>query len=164
MAFSFALVSGAPALTSGTPAFRPDKAKVHTVRNDRGGYLLKYALRVKRFEQGGTHVRFAGRCDSACTLYLTLPKSRSCITRGASFGFHLPYGSSSRGNHLAAEFMMKQYPSWVRSWVRSNGGLKNRTKTMSYAYASQFIPTCPETRKTPRMVKAKIWNARYGGR
>lgn len=113
-----------------------------TIRNDRGGQVINYALKMLRMKEAGRSVRFSGRCDSACTLYLALPRSKTCIAQGASFGFHLPYGASSRGNQIAARYLLSSYPGWVKSWIRSKGGLNGRIKTMSYAYASQYLPTC----------------------
>lgn len=113
-----------------------------TIRNDRGGQVISYAIRMLKLKQSGRTVRFTGGCDSACTLFLALPRSKTCISSGASFGFHLPYGASGRGNATAAKYLMSSYPGWVQSWLRSQGGLSGRVKTMSYAYASQYLPTC----------------------
>jgi len=116
-----------------------------TIRGDRGGQVIQYALQMKRLERSGSKVRFAGRCDSACTLYLALPRSQTCVMSGATFGFHLPYGVSREGNRIAANYMMRNYPGWVKSWIRANGGLNGRIKTMSYSYARQYLPTCAGT-------------------
>jgi hypothetical protein len=116
-----------------------------TIRGDRGGQVIQYALQMKRMERSGSKVRFAGRCDSACTLYLALPRKQTCVMPGASFGFHLPYGASRDGNRIAASYMMRNYPGWVRSWIRANGGLGRGIKTMSYSYARQYLPTCAGT-------------------
>lgn len=111
-----------------------------TIRNDRGGYLVEYAIQRRAIERSGRRVRFAGKCLSACTLYLSIPKS--CISRGASFGFHLPYGSSKNGNAHAASFLASAYPGWVRKWISQNGGLGQRMKVMPYEYAARHIPPC----------------------
>lgn len=113
-----------------------------SIGSDRGGYVINYGLHMLRWRRNGTQVRFRGRCQSACTLYLGLASSQTCISPGASFSFHLPYGSSKRGNRVARDFMMRNYPGWVRSWIRSRGGLTGRMKTMSYGYASRFIKPC----------------------
>lgn len=113
-----------------------------SIGSDRGGYVINYGLRMLRWRRNGTQVRFSGSCQSACTMYLGLAASQTCISPGASFSFHLPYGSSKRGNRLARDFMMRNYPGWVRSWIRSQGGLNSRMKTMGYGYASRFIKPC----------------------
>lgn len=113
-----------------------------SIGSDRGGYVINYGLRMLRWRQNGTKVRFSGRCQSACTLYLGLASRQTCISPGASFSFHLPYGASSRGNKIARDFMMRNYPGWVKSWIRSRGGLSGSMKTMGYGYASRFIKPC----------------------
>ncbi len=118
-----------------------------TIRNDRGGQVIHYALKMLRLKEAGHSVRFSGRCDSACTLYLALPRSKTCVSPGASFGFHLPYGASRAGNQVAAQYLLSSYPGWVRSWIADKGGLKSQIKTMGYGYASQFLPTCKQPDK-----------------
>lgn len=113
-----------------------------SIGSDRGGYVINYGLRMLRWRQNGTQVRFSGKCLSACTLYLGLASRQTCISSGASFGFHLPYGASGRGNRIARDFMMRNYPGWVKSWIRSQGGLSGSIKTMGYGYASRFIKPC----------------------
>ena len=113
-----------------------------TIGNDRGGHVIKYALRMMKMRQSGANVKFNGRCDSACTLYLALPNSRTCATSNASFRFHLPSGTSQRGVQVARNYMMKNYPGWVRSWINQNGGLSNRLMTMNASYAQKFIGSC----------------------
>lgn len=133
-----ALVTVGAATTASTAGARP----VIHISNNSGGQIAHYALRVSTARQAGAKVVFAGRCDSACTLYLSLPKRHTCIQPGAAFGFHLPYGASQRNNKVAAKYLLRKYPSWVRSWIAAKGGLTSSLKTMGYAYASRFIPRC----------------------
>jgi hypothetical protein len=119
-----------------------DYSQSVSIRSDRGGVVINYGLRMLRWRQNGTKIRFSGSCQSACTLYLGLAPSQVCISPGASFSFHSPFGASSRGNRVAQAFMMQNYPGWVKSWIRSQGGLDVRMKTMSYGYASRFIRVC----------------------
>jgi hypothetical protein len=113
-----------------------------SIGSDRGGYVANYGLRMLRWRQNGTKIRFSGRCQSACTIYLGLAPSQVCISPGASFSFHSPFGASARGNRVARMFMKRNYPGWVRSWINSQGGLSGSMKTMSYAHASRFIKPC----------------------
>jgi hypothetical protein len=112
------------------------------IGSDRGGVVIQYGLRMLRWRQNGTRVRFSGACQSACTLYLGLASRQICIAPGASFGFHSPFGATGRGNAIAQSFMMRNYPGWVRSWIRGQGGLSSSIKTMGYGYASRFIEPC----------------------
>jgi hypothetical protein len=113
-----------------------------TIREDTGGNVILYALRMRKLLEKGTQVRFAGKCQSACTLYLGLSLEQTCINNGATFGFHSPYGVSGRGNRVAQDYMMRNYPEWVRLWIDSRGGLTRRMKTMPYDYASIFLKQC----------------------
>jgi hypothetical protein len=119
-----------------------DFSRSVSIGSDAGGVVINYGIRMLRWRQNSTKVRFTGACRSACTLYLGLASSQTCISPGASFGFHSPFGASARGNSVAQSFMMRNYPGWVRSWIRSQGGLSGRIKTMSYGYASRFIKPC----------------------
>ena len=112
------------------------------VSGENGGKIIKYAIKVKRLENSGKLVQFAGTCNSACTLYLGLPRHQTCISPGAKFRFHMPYGVSGKGREAAKDYMMRSYPVWVRSWIRRSGGLTNRTMTMNYDYASRYIRPC----------------------
>ena len=142
-----ALVSASAAGELLRPRISLGTANVKTISGDRGGYVIDYAIRALKMRRSGTFVRFNGSCDSACTLYLSMPRSKVCITQSASFGFHLPYGVGARGNQVAANFMMKNYPGWVRGWIAKRGGLKSSIATMTYADASRFLPTCPSQQR-----------------
>lgn len=117
-----------------------------TIRNDRGGYLIEYALRMLRFKESGARVHFNGNCASACTLFLALPQEQTCITQRAEFRFHAPSGAGQRGNLFMLHYLLASYPDWVRDWLRENGGLSHRLVTMDYEYASRFLPPCPAKR------------------
>jgi hypothetical protein len=127
---------------------------VTKISNDRGGYVIQYAMRLQKLKQAGTSVQFAGPCLSACTLYLALPTSQTCISRRASFSFHAAYGAGPRGNAIATSYMFNKYPGWVRSWISSKGGLSRRLITMPYGYASKYMKPCETAtaiaEKTPR--------------
>jgi len=117
-------------------------AREFVVKNDSGGYVVAYAMRVAKLKQDKKTLRFAGRCDSACTMYLGLPRSKVCLETGAYFRFHRPIARSSATVAAATDFLMRSYPAWVRQWIAANGGLTSSLKTMNYNYASKFLPTC----------------------
>lgn len=113
-----------------------------SIANNSGGMIVKYALKTAQFRRTGTMVKFSGRCDSACTLFLSLPKHQTCVSPGAYFRFHAPAARSSRSARMAKSYMMGKYPGWVQSWIYRNGGLNGRLITMDYAYANRFLPSC----------------------
>lgn len=113
-----------------------------SIFNNSGGVIVLFALKVAEYRDAGMLVKFSGKCDSACTLFLSLPKQQMCINPGAYFRFHAPSARSSRSERSAQAFMMTKYPVWVRSWIQGRGGLSSRLFRMDYAYASRFIPSC----------------------
>jgi len=112
------------------------------IGTNHGGQVLGFARQALKWKRNGTRVRFSGRCASACTLYLSLAPKKMCITPSASFHFHAPYGANAKGNRGAKAYMLRTYPSWVRSYISNKGGLSSRMISMNYGYASRFIKTC----------------------
>lgn len=113
-----------------------------SIGNNSGGQVISFGLQMLKWKRAGHRVRFSGRCASACTIYLALPSKNMCISPGASFHFHSPFGGNSRGNKVARSYMLRNYPGWVRAWLNRNGGLGSRLVAMNYSYASKFIRPC----------------------
>lgn len=107
-----------------------------------GGSVGVYVRKVASYQKAGTKVRFAGRCDSACTLLLALPRHNTCISPGAYFRFHAPTARNSRMARLTHLLMMRKYPIWVRSYLVKRGGLTRSLVTIDYSYASRFMKRC----------------------
>lgn len=131
----------APAATEGQLPVLSGRKSV-SISNNSGGVIGSFALQAAEFQAAGTLVKFSGRCDSACTLFLSLPREQTCIGPKAYFRFHAPSARSSRLARTAQSYMMANYPEWVRSWIEQKGGLSRLLFTMDYAYASRFIPSC----------------------
>jgi hypothetical protein len=112
------------------------------VASGAGGSVVEFARRASTARATGATVQFTSRCQSACTLYLSVPRDYTCIMPGASFTFHRAYGSTRQFNQWATDYMFDRYPAWVRSWIAAHGGLTDRLLRMDYSYASRFIPTC----------------------
>lgn len=148
------LIAGAfLALSGGAFAHQLGTQSVPVVATGPGGNLVEYARQVSVLRSEGAPVQFIGRCGSACTLYLTLPTSQVCLWPGARFEFHAAYGASRDFNRWGSEYMMDRYPQWVQTWIRSRGGLTNELLSMSYAYASQFVPACDPTVATEQVAR-----------
>jgi hypothetical protein len=153
----------AVALLLGTANIQPSyagnkagSARYVTVSNNAGGHVIHYARQVLVWKKVGAQVRFSGRCASACTLYLSLNPRNMCIAPGASFHFHAPYGAGSRGNSGAKSFMMRSYPSWVRSWINKRGGLTSRLIAMDYGYARRFVRECSVVKAQRHQARNRI--------
>jgi len=123
-------------------SFIQDKLDVVTIIDDHGGYVIDYMIRVMELRETKQEVRFAGRCDSACTLLLGLPKDQTCLGPGAYFRFHAPLAPTDVDAELVGQAMMSKYPSWVRTFINDHGGLTNQLVTMDFEYASRFVRMC----------------------
>ncbi len=119
-----------------------DARPIVEIRDDSGGNVAEYALRLYELQATKQPVRFVGRCDSACTLFLALPAEETCITEGAYFRFHAPSGPSASASAQVEAYMMHKYPKWVRAWIVAQGGLTDAIAIMTYDYANAFIRTC----------------------
>jgi hypothetical protein len=120
-----------------TPAFAA------TIDDDRGGRLQEYAYRAQRYRQSGEQVRIMGLCGSACTLYLSVPNL--CLGPRARLLFHtLQEGLEKDAPPApwATEWIMKEYPDWVRDWIAQQGGLSREIMEMPHAFAANFLEKC----------------------
>ncbi len=126
------------ALTISNPA----NSEIITIKDDSGGIILDYAIKLAAYREDGDNIQFVGRCDSACTLLLAMPSAQACITKNAYFRFHAPFGVSSQHEKIALTLLYNKYPVWVRDWIDNNGGLTNNFITMDYDYAKKFVTPC----------------------
>lgn len=131
---SVCLVSVMPALS-----FVPQNLEI---RADFGGEISLYGARVASARERNASVKFGGPCESACTLYLSLPADQLCITKDARFGFHAASGSSKAASETASAFLMAKYPRWVTAWIKRNGGLDAEMIYMDHSYAAKHIDYC----------------------
>jgi hypothetical protein len=113
-----------------------------SIANNSGGVIAQYAITAADYRNSRTLVKFMGRCDSACTLFLGLPASQTCVAGAAYFRFHAPFGVSDHAQQLAQNYLMSRYPRWVRQWINQKSGLTHQLITMDYNYASRFMRTC----------------------
>jgi hypothetical protein len=110
------------------------------IRQDNGGKLIDFLMRMEDYRDSGRQVRFLGECNSACTLFLALPNK--CVGPDASFGFH---AASSKYPHVArkgTELLMDHYPQWVRDYITMLGGLGPNWIVMPASWAQRYIPAC----------------------
>lgn len=82
----------------------------------------------------------AARAIAPATSFMSVPDA--CVTPRARFGFHAPYNAGPAGDAAAKEFLLRQYPSWVRLWISDHGGLTSHHIVMDYAYARKHMRTC----------------------
>lgn len=58
------------------------------IHDNRGGNVVQMIARRNELEASGRPIRITGRCNSACTMLITLPNA--CLDPNASVGFHAP--------------------------------------------------------------------------
>jgi hypothetical protein len=77
-----------------------------------GGSAKTFEQHVARFRQSGEQFRIRGHCQSACTMFLSLPNV--CIEPGAELLFHA-------GKHgFATAMMINSYNSRLRKYLREH--------------------------------------------
>jgi hypothetical protein len=112
------------------------------IAGDTGGNIVKYALQAAAYKSARSTLQVNGNCDSACTIYLSLPANQICVTPTANFRFHAPMAANKRAALAAHDFVRGKYPKWVTAWIDSNGGLTAKLITMDFAYARKHLPVC----------------------
>jgi hypothetical protein len=101
------------------------------IANDRGGQIGRYVDRFEKLRASGQTIIIDGLCASACTIVLgTIPYDRICVTPNANLAFHAAWDFGTRGraipNPAATRELFSMYPSQVRRWIASRGGLTPR--------------------------------------
>jgi hypothetical protein len=116
----------------------------YIVSEDSGGEIIRYLFKVAQVRETVARVKIAGRCDSACTLFLSLTQDKLCLTPQAYFRFHLPLAEDAETVREAEHVLLMKYPEWVTSWIAAKGGLTQDLITMDYETARQHVPTCED--------------------
>lgn len=100
---------------------------------DNGGKVWTYAQRAKNAS------RINYTCKSACTLALSNP--RTCVGPDAVFVFHA-VSNAGRHNRRLTQWLIDRYPTAIRSWIRSRGGLTSRAITLRGAEMLKRVRRC----------------------
>lgn len=94
------------------------------ITSDPGGNLQTYQAAVESVRRSGEKVIIDGACNSACTLWLSLPASQICVTPRAVFGFHAATNSDTGlPNPSATDALWHSYPARVQIAIGKRGGL-----------------------------------------
>jgi hypothetical protein len=108
------------ALTALALTLTASSALANTSRGfETGGKFTRFDPVVAEYNQTGAPFRIVGRCNSACTLFLSI--RNVCIERNAIFGFHA--GNDGKGNISlsATRHMQNAYNPKLRRFVIENG-------------------------------------------
>ena len=139
------------------------------ITNDRGGQIGRYVDRYEKLRASGQAIVIDGLCASACTIVLgTVPHDKICVTPNAEFGFHAAWDFGKRGrvipNPEATKELFSMYPSQVRRWIASRGGLSARTIFLRGRQLAAMYRACdggPQD-ATTRRIKGSVLS--YPGR
>jgi hypothetical protein len=101
------------------------------ITNDPGGQIGRYVERYEQLRASGQTVILDGLCASSCTLVLgAIPYEKLCVTRNANLAFHAAWDFGAHGRAItnpgATRMLYSMYPSQVRRWIASRGGLSPR--------------------------------------
>jgi hypothetical protein len=124
----------------------PAQAEVRILASP-GGQVGPFLDLFERMRDSGERVVIDGPCLSACTLVLSMvPANRICVTRRAILGFHAARSIDQRGRMYAepeaSELVLEAYPSPVRGWIRSRGGLSSRLLLLRGRELAAIYPSC----------------------
>lgn len=141
---------GAAMLASCTTTTQASKSYSRTfqIHRDYGGYVLDYEIKKEEYKRTNVYIEFMGNCESACTMYLGLPKDRICVGPNAKFGFHRPYVEGRNDpiqDKKAEAWLIKRYPKWVRKWIKSTGGLKKDIVYIPDSIVRENVRACDTT-------------------
>lgn len=127
-----------------TPAAaRPEPIVIH---DNRGGNVLQMIQRRTELEASGRPVRISGRCNSACTMLITLPNA--CLARDASVGFHAPrLPGTDIIPPIVDQLMALHYRNGILE--RWNAEWRHSLKIQKIS-AQEYVRLDPQTRLCPR--------------
>lgn len=135
-----AALFGAGLAACAAPAANNQQAIV--IANDGGGQIADYVARRKQLAASGRPVVITGKCNSSCTILITLPNA--CLDPKATVGFHQPSGGNGRfGMPLLNPLIGHYYRNgildkWNSTWSKST--------TLAKISAREYVRLDPETR------------------
>jgi hypothetical protein len=118
------------------------------ISDDIGGRIGAYVDQYSQVRNSGERVVIDGACLSACTLVLGIvPRNRICVTRRATLGFHAAWMPGPNGkpvpSAVGTQALWDMYPSHVRQWINSRGGLSAK---MMFLRGKELMSMYPECR------------------
>jgi hypothetical protein len=130
-------------------AFSMAQAETIVIENDFGGNVLQYQARRKELAKADL-VRIEGYCNSACTIFITLPNA--CVGRKAQFGFH---GASPKTGVPNFDYYLdmqvgKFYRGEIKRRYETNWRFHLGSKDLHFIDAERLIELDPQIRLCPR--------------
>ena len=129
------------------------------IADDRGGRIGTYVDKYQGLRNSGEAVIIDGLCASACTIVLgAIPRDRICVTSHANLGFHAAWDFGANGrtitNPEATQMLYSMYPSAIRRWIASRGGLTPhmiflRGRELQRMYRPCYLDAQASTNRAP---------------
>jgi hypothetical protein len=124
-----------------------DASATMRIGDDVGGRIGAYVDQYTAARNAGERVVIDGVCLSACTLVLGIvPRSRICVTRKATLGFHAAWMPGPEGrpvpSAVGTQALWEIYPSHVKRWISSRGGLSSKMKFLRGRELFAMYPEC----------------------
>lgn len=136
-----------PETTATASPPRPSAALTRplVIHDDRGGNVLQMIQRRNELEASGRPVRISGRCNSACTMLVTLPNA--CLAPDASVGFHAP---RLPGTEIIPPIVDQLMAMHYRGGIRERWNAEWRhSLTIHSISAREYVRLDPQTRLCP---------------
>ena len=119
------------------------------ISDDIGGRIGAYVDQYSQVRNSGERVVIDGACLSACTLVLGIvPRNRICVTRRATLGFHAAWMPGPNGkpvpSAVGTQALWDMYPSHVRQWINSRGGLSAKMMFLRGKELMSMYPACSD--------------------
>lgn len=134
---SFALILGV--LASG-----PSRAEYY-INDSWGGSIEEFRAELGPIARSKERVHVEGRCYSACTVILSLPRSRICIGPRTEFGFHAAFDVIGGVKKTSAQGTMELiglYQRPIFDWIVEHGGLTPHAIVLTGAPLRKLFPRC----------------------
>lgn len=115
------------------------RAETVEITDDRGGLVFAYQLKWEQLQTQKVNVRIAGRCLSACTIFLGyIPRRDICVMPNAALGFHLATLPS------VTKQLLDEYPEDIRAWIDQHGGLTFQVIWMQAPEIFHYFRKCDQ--------------------
>lgn len=115
------------------------------IHNNKGGNVVQMIVRRNELEASGRPVRISGKCNSACTMLITLPNA--CLAPDASVGFHAPrLPGTEIIPPIVDQLMAMHYRNGILD--RWNAEWRHSLKIQSIS-ARDYVRLDPQTRLCP---------------
>lgn len=137
--------AAAPAQTTATTPVAAPPAAPLVIHDNRGGNVLQTMAQRAELIASGRPVRISGICDSACTMFITMPNA--CLAPDARVGFHAP---RLPGTQVIPPIVDQMMATTYRNGIRARWyGEWRHQLAIQRITAQEYVALDPMTRICP---------------